>query len=66
MKLTKQQLRKIIKEELTEVAGMSSRIDQESVVMDALIKVGHDEPEIPGILRRIADSLEGVGKRDEY
>ena len=57
MKITKTQLRKIIKEEFTEVAGMSSRIDQESVVMDALIKLGHDEPEIPGILRRIADSL---------
>jgi len=47
MKITKEQLLKIIKEELTEVAGMSSRIDQESVVMDALIKLGHDEPEIP-------------------
>lgn len=64
MKLTKQQLRKIIKEELFQEMGS---FDMGEDVLE-LLATKHNvmEEDAPVILRALADRLEGVGKRDEY
>ena len=70
MKLTKQQLRKIIKEELADVAPSFAQgtlfAEQEEMLELLIVEFNVTEEQAPTFLRQMADSLKGVGKRDKY